>query len=38
VPPRDDEQAYVHDKYVNELLNGRFVASTREGLLRHELD
>jgi aspartate racemase len=34
VPPREDEQAYIHDKYVNELLNGRFLASTREGLLR----
>jgi len=34
VPPRDDEQAYIHDKYVNELLNGRFLGSTREGLLR----
>jgi aspartate racemase len=32
VPPRDDEQAYIHDKYVNELLNGTFLASTREGL------
>jgi aspartate racemase len=34
VRPRDDEQAYIHDKYVNELLNGRFLVSTREGLLR----
>ena len=24
VPPRDDEQAYIHDKYVNELLHGSF--------------
>ena len=34
VSPRGDEQAYIHDKYVNELLNGTFRASTREGLLR----
>ena len=24
VQPRQDEQAYIHDKYVNELLNGTF--------------
>jgi aspartate racemase len=34
VPPREDEQAYIHDKYVNELLHGTFRGSTREGLLR----
>lgn len=34
IPPRGDEQAYIHDRYVNELLNGKFLASTREGLLR----
>jgi aspartate racemase len=33
VQPRQDEQAYIHDKYVNELLNGTFRASTREALL-----
>jgi aspartate racemase len=34
VQPRQDEQAYIHDKYVNELLNGTLRASTREALLR----
>jgi aspartate racemase len=34
VPPRDDEQAFIHDKYVNELLNGTFAGSTRDALLR----
>ena len=34
VPPRDDEQAFIHDKYVNELLNGTFAGGTRDALLR----
>ena len=34
VSPRDDEQAYIHDKYVNELLNGTFLPGTRDELLR----
>lgn len=34
VAPRDDEQDYVHGKYVGELLNGVFDATTRDGLLR----
>jgi aspartate racemase len=34
VPPREDEQTFIHDKYVNELLNGTFAASTRDALLR----
>ncbi len=34
VTPTAEEQAYVHDKYVNELLLGRFLPETREGLLR----
>jgi aspartate racemase len=34
VPLRDDEQAFIHDTYVNELLNGRFTGSSRDALLR----
>ena len=34
VRAQDEEQSYIHDKYVNELLNGRFLASTRDELLR----
>lgn len=34
VAPRDDEQDYVHRKYVEELLNGVFDATTRDGLRR----
>jgi aspartate racemase len=34
VSPRHDEQAYIHDKYVNELLNGTFLSATRDELLR----
>jgi aspartate racemase len=34
VAPRDDEQAFIHDKYVNELLNGTFADGTRDALLR----
>jgi aspartate racemase len=31
--PTEDEQAYIHDKYVNELLKGIFLPATRERLL-----
>ncbi len=31
--PDAGEQAYIHDKYVNELLKDMFLASTRERLL-----
>jgi len=34
VTPRDDEQNYVHDKYMNELLVGSIVPATRERLLQ----
>ena len=33
VLPRDDEQEYVHDKYMNELLQDLFLPETRERLL-----
>jgi aspartate racemase len=33
VTPEADEQAYVHDKYMNELVKGRFLPETRERLL-----
>jgi aspartate racemase len=33
VRPRDDEQAYIHRVYVEELLNHTFRAETRERLL-----
>ena len=29
VPPGEEEQAYIHDKYVNKLLRGVFLPSTR---------
>ena len=32
VPPSQEEQAYIHDKYVNELLNGVFLPETRDRL------
>ncbi len=32
IPPATEEQAWVHDKYVNELLLGKFFPETREGL------
>lgn len=32
VAPTADEQAWIHDKYVNELLRGTFLPETREGL------
>jgi aspartate racemase len=33
VPARSSDQDYVHDKYMNELVNGIFHDETREGLL-----
>ncbi len=33
VVPRDDEQAYIHEKYMKELLNNVFLPETRERLL-----
>jgi len=33
VVPAPDEQDYVHDKYMGELVNGIFLPATREGLL-----
>ena len=33
VTPREDEQAYVHDKYMNELARAFFLPETRAGLL-----
>jgi len=32
--PAPDEQEYIHDKYMNELVKGDIHDSTREGLLR----
>jgi aspartate racemase len=32
VPPSQEEQAYIHDKYVNELVNGIFLPETRDRL------
>jgi aspartate racemase len=34
VAPAPEEQVYIHDKYMNELVNGIFLSETREGLLR----
>jgi aspartate racemase len=31
--PQDHEQAYIHDKYMNELVHGVFLPETRAGLL-----
>lgn len=31
--PQPDEQAYIHDKYMNELVKGVFLPETRERLL-----
>jgi len=31
-PPAAEEQAWIHDKYVNELLRGTFLPETRDGL------
>jgi aspartate racemase len=33
IVPRAEEQDYIHDKYVNELIPGKFLPETREGLL-----
>jgi aspartate racemase len=33
VTPNDDEQNYIHDKYMNELLNNLFLPETGERLL-----
>jgi aspartate racemase len=33
VTPNDDEQNYIHDKYMNELLNNMFLPETRERML-----
>ncbi len=32
VPPAPEEQAYIHDKYVHELINGVFLPETRDRL------
>jgi aspartate/glutamate racemase len=34
VVPRDDERAYIHEKYVTGLVNGILLPRTREGFLR----
>jgi aspartate racemase len=35
VPPeQEEEQAYIHDKYFGELINGIILPETREGLLK----
>ena len=31
--PDPEEQAYIHDKYLNELVSGKFLPGTRAGLL-----
>jgi len=31
--PDPDDQAYIHDKYLNELVSGKFLLETRVGLL-----
>lgn len=33
VPPDPEAQAYIHDKYMRELVNGIFIPETRSGLL-----
>ena len=33
VTPEPDEQAYVHDKYMTELVNAVFLPATRDGLI-----
>lgn len=32
--PNDAEQDYIHDKYMNELVNGVFLPETRAGLIK----
>jgi aspartate racemase len=34
VTPEQEEQAYIHDKYFGELINGIVLPKTREGLLK----
>lgn len=34
VLPDEDEQAYIHDKYLSELVNGIFLPETAAGLLK----
>ena len=34
VVPTDDEQVFIHEKYVNELIPGVFLDATREALLQ----
>jgi aspartate racemase len=34
VTPTDDEQAYIHGKYMGELVNGVFSSDTRDRILR----
>ena len=34
VVPQEAEQAYIHEKYTNELVAGRFDPGTRDGMLR----
>jgi aspartate racemase len=33
VVPQPDEQSYIHEKYMNELVKGAILAETRQGLL-----
>lgn len=33
VVPQPNEQSYIHDKYMNELVKGTFLPETRQGLL-----
>jgi aspartate racemase len=33
VPPRPEDQTYIHGRYMEELVNGEFLAETRAGLL-----
>ena len=33
IVPEEDEQAYIHDKYMNELVRGIFLPETRDRLL-----
>ena len=34
VRPHDDEQAFIHEKYMGELLKNVFIPETRDSLLR----
>lgn len=34
VTPSPEEQAFIHDKYLNELLNNQFLPETREAILK----